>query len=249
MEITFNDYIQNPMGKDNAVISNRSMYARMYQTKLDKILVREAGKIDIKAFKSKSKYICYIKIPSEIVPKFYYDTVIEFNPPEGISLDGSLKNYNVKFYSNDPSFVYTFAHAFIENDIFIKWLTDKMSKEAVKKVAVQKNPQNQVGYVKSLYFAYLIMNKRGYFSKTRYTDPYTQESLKKEIEDADKKLQEREDAGKKLADEKRQVKKVTAPDNRQQDIPIKPKNIMNTKITGKIGKQKNIKKIGSIKKK
>ena len=258
MLITFNDYIQNPMGKDNAVISNRAMYAKMYLGKLDRILVREAGKIDIKAFTIKDRYICYLKIPSEIVPNFYYDTVIEFTPPKGVTTDTTLRQYYVKFYSNDPSFVYTFAHAFIKNEIFIKWLTNKMSPQAVKKNAVEKNPQNQVGYVKSLYFAYLIMNKRGYFSKTRYTDNYDEKTLLRNIEDADKKLAAREKAGKEIAEQNRKhkekVKKVNAPSNVQiQDIPIQPKpRIGTTKsigTTSKLKKTNVIKRTGSIRKK
>lgn len=257
MQMTFDEYIRNPMGRENAVISNREMYAKMYQGKLDKILVREAGHIDIKAYHVKNNYVCYIKIPSEIVPKFYYDTVIEFIPPKGITVDTTLKQYHVNFYSNDPSFVYTFAHAFIENDIFIKWLKDKMSKEAVKKVAKEKNPHNQVGYVKSLYFAYLIMSKRGYFSKTRYTDPYSENALKREIEDADKKIADREKEGKKLAEEKRKekdkIKKVTSQDNNiNPDIPIQPKSMRIGKISTvkKTNNLKsNIRKVGIIKRK
>ena len=84
MEMTFDQYIQNPMGKENAVISNRTMYRNLYQEKLDKILVREAGNIEIKAYHVGKRYICYLKIPSEVVPKFYYDVLIEFRPPKGI---------------------------------------------------------------------------------------------------------------------------------------------------------------------
>ena len=36
MDMTFHDYIQNPMGRENAVISNRVMYRNLYQEKLDK---------------------------------------------------------------------------------------------------------------------------------------------------------------------------------------------------------------------
>ena len=46
MDMTFDDYIQNPMGRENAVISNRNMYRDLYKAKLDKILVRENGKIE-----------------------------------------------------------------------------------------------------------------------------------------------------------------------------------------------------------
>ena len=45
MEMTYDQYIQNPMGTANAVMSNRNMYRELYMNKLAKIMVREMGKI------------------------------------------------------------------------------------------------------------------------------------------------------------------------------------------------------------
>lgn len=249
MKMTFDEYIQNPMGKDNAVISNRTMYRNLYQSKLDRILVREAGKIDVKTYHDGKRYLCYLKIPSEVIKEFYYDVVIEFTPPKGIT-GTDLKKYNVRFYSNDPSFAYTFTYAFRKNDLLIKDLEDKLSKKALKNPAKEKNPHNQVGYVKSLYFAYLIMSKRGYFSKLRYVDKFGLSALKKQIMNADEKIKLRQEAaehkGKEAKKEKikRIAEKPTAP-----EIPIKPK-------IGKVGNIKSIskttssiKKVGSIKRK
>lgn len=253
MEMTFDEYIQNPMGKENAVISNRTMYRNLYQSKLDKILVREAGDIQIKAYHVGKRYICYLKIPSEVVPKFYYDVLIEFRPPKGLAAsDTKLNKYYVRFWSNDPSFVFTFTHAFIKNDIFIKDFSSKMSKKALKERAKEKNPAEQVGYVKSLYFAYLIMIKRGYFSKLRYTDKYSENALKRDIMDADDKIQARQDAAKSLSSQNRKdrekIKRIQSPNsNINPDIPVQPKkNISMVKKVPTIGK--TVKKVGSVKK-
>jgi len=255
MKMTFDEYIQNPMGKENAVISNRTMYRNLYTEKLDKILVREAGKVDYEAYHVGKKYICYLKIPSEVVPNFYYDVLVEFSAPKdkATALGANLKDYTVRFYSNDPSFVYTFAHAFIKNDMFIKDFENKMSKKSVKNRAVEKNPHNQVGYVKSLYFAYLIMSRRGLFSKTRYVDKYSKSKLDREIMHADKKIEAREEEAKKIYANKRKerekVKKITSPTNTQNpDIPIQPRsNPMKIGKVGTIGKNKGIGKIGGVK--
>ena len=53
--MTFDEYINNPMGVKSAVISNREMYRKMYTEKLNKIMVREVGKIDYQLYKSKKK--------------------------------------------------------------------------------------------------------------------------------------------------------------------------------------------------
>ena len=248
MDMTFHDYIQNPMGRENAVISNRTMYRNLYQDKLDKILVREAGKIDIKAYHVGKRYICYLKIPSEVVDKFYYDVLIEFRPPKGILPEADLSKYLVRFYSNDPSFVYTFTHAFVKNDLFFKDFENKMSKKAIRERGKEKNPADQVGYVKSLYFAYLIMSKRGYFSKTKYVDKYSKASLDREIEHADKKIKDRQEAAEKKSKEKRKerqtTRKVSSPSNLPQPGPVMSgiRNVATTRKVGSVGRVNTIKK-------
>lgn len=241
--MTFEEYIQNPMGEKNSVVSNRAMYGRYYKEKLDTIMVREAGKVHYKAYKDKSRYIIYIKIPSEVVPKFYYDVLVEFREPKEGIVGNDLSKYRVRFYSNDPSFVFTFAHAFKKNGIFFSDYDDKMSERALKEKADEKNPKDIVGYVKSLYFAYLLMKSRGLFSKTLYVDTYDSQIVHKGIMDADKKIQLRQEAGKKISAEnaraKHKQKEMTSKRNNQN-----PETPLNQNSTGKIkrtGMSKTIK--------
>ena len=53
MKITYTQYINNPLGERNSVITNRGMYQKMYRDKLDKILLREGGRVNYKLYKSK----------------------------------------------------------------------------------------------------------------------------------------------------------------------------------------------------
>ena len=250
MDMTFDQYIQNPMGVKNAVISNREMYRTMYTDKLNKILVRESGKVVYYLYKSNKKYYAYIKVPSEVVPKFYYDVIIEFSEPkDGVKItDRTLRNYNVRFYSNDPSFVFTFAHAFIKNGIFLDTYKDKMSQQAVKQNADEKNPTNQVGYVKSLYFAYLIMNQRGLFNKILYVERYVERNLKSMVMNADEKISRRQEEGENLRKKNRKVKSDVENRRKRENLkgdetPIahRVSNITHTRKVGQIKKTNNIK--------
>ena len=214
----FDEYIQNPMGIANSVYSHRTMYRNLYQEKLDKILVREAGNIEYTAYKvSRKVYMLYIKIPSEVVPKFYYDVVIQFIGNHGGGSD--LSAYDVKFYSNDPSFVFTFAYAFKKNNMFITALSDKMSKRALTEKAKEKNPKAEVGYVKSLYFAYLYMKKKGLFNTVNYVEKLNLKALKREIEHADKKIEERQNATTSDRIKNRKVKNDTTQAQQQTKSP------------------------------
>ena len=247
MNMTYNDYIQNPMGRENAVYSARYMYKDLYTQKLDVIMVRENGKINYKLYYTNDeRYIIHMKIPSEIVPNFYYDTVIEFYTTNAEARhSNNIDKYYIKFYSNDPSFVFTFAHAFIENKIFIKDLVPKMSKEAVKNKAREKNPKDQVGYVKSIYFAYLLCKQYGLFSKARFKSEgklYDKRQLLSDVEHADTKVQERIEKGEEIQKKNRIEKK-----KEKAQIPEDTENVKHTRPVSNttIGIVKNV---GSVKK-
>ena len=239
--MTYDEYINNPMGTKNAVISNREMYRTMYTQKLDTIMVREAGKITYHAYKSGSKYYCYMKIPSEKVPDVQYDVIVEFSKPKSsIALDNSLKNYDVRFYSNDPSFMFSFCHAFIKNKMFITEYSDKMSKKAIKERGLEKNPKDLVGYVKSLYFMYLIMKKKGLFSKLLYTENYNEKAIKQQIMHADKKLQERQEKANELSRAKKVRRaSINRPEPEETSSGSVIRNTKMTKTTKTIGKSSN----------
>jgi hypothetical protein len=257
MEMTFDDYIVNPMGIKNSVYSNRELYRQLYTDKLNKILVREVGKVSYTLYMDKIQDTYYIlmRVPSEVIEKFYYDTVIMFytdNPD--LKLKRSLKDYYVKFYSNDPSFVYTFAHAMLENDLFIRDLVPRMSKEAVTKVATEKNPKNEIGYVKSLYFTYLLMKKDNLFEKIIYesqAEPYSKKKILETVTHADIKVKDRQEKGQELEKKKRidsEKEKAKKNENRTLTHPSKMSNIITSiKKVPTINKVSNIKKTNKVK--
>lgn len=264
MRMTFNQYIQNPMGIANAVISNREMYRKFYNEKFDKIILRETGRLnnmENHLYKDGDRYIAYLKIPSEVVPQFYYDIVIEFTEPKTKNKDlkkkivgNDLEDYFVRFYSNDPSFVFTFCHAFIKNDMFFKEFSNKMSTKAIKNRAVQKNPKDVVGYVKSLYFAYILMSRKGLFNKLKYVEKYDKRALDTKIMDADKKIALRQEEAAKLSKEKKTQKTRTNTSRRdylEKEIPTKG-NIGKAGtigVTKKVTTSRTTKIIDNIKKK
>ena len=258
MKMSFDQYIANPMGIKNAVFSNREIYRNLYTEKLDKILVREVGKVKYKLYKNGDEFLVYLKIPSEPIEKFYYDVVIQFYTDDiAIKSSRSLKDYYVKFYSNDPSFVYTFAHAMLTNDMFIRDLVPRMSKQAVKKAATEKNPKNEIGYVKSIYFAYLIMRNYSLFEKINYEtygEKYNKKRLLEEIVHADIKIEARQLAQQELNKKnkkERQANKEKRVSINTDNVSYSKNNIKGVKRTSMVGytnRSKNkVKKSSTIK--
>lgn len=250
MEMTFDNYIVNPMGIKNSVFSQREMYRELYRQKLDKILVREGGKVNYKLYKDKDNYYAWFKIPSEVISNFYYDVVIKFIPKSNaVKLTKSLKEYNVKFYSNDPAFVFTFAYAMEKNKLFIDELAPVMSQEALKERAKERNPKSEVGYVKSLFFAYLLMRQYNLFDKLLYEEngiSFNIKELLSKITPADKKIRDRQEAQIELNKKNRIAKAKEA--NKERDKEMKTTNNTTTsKMTKNFNISKKSKTVGRIK--
>lgn len=239
-EMSFDKYIDNPSG--GSVYTNRNMYKQMYKEKFSAVLLREQGKIHYELYTindGKDSHYIYMKIPSEVIPEFYYDVVIQlYTTNNGIKNEANLRRYSVKFYSNDPAFVYTFAHSFAKNNLFITDLELKMSKQALRTKAVMKNPKDNVWYVKSLYFAYLTMEKYNLFSKPMFSNngkPYKKKELLNKITQAEIKVQQRQDEAERINREKAKELEKQKREKRL-DRPVNNKN--NTKVskTSKVSK-------------
>jgi hypothetical protein len=249
--MTFEDYILNPMQKQGKVF-NATMREAMrtsYTAKFNSILLREAGKINYYKFKDKKNNIFYIliKIPSEIVPDFYYDVVLKFFAGADIEDAGrTLNRYNMQVYSNDPSFNFTYAYVFKKNGLIIKELEPKLAKLSRTTAPKETNPDEQIGYVKSLYFAYLYMKQRGLFNTTiQWADaePYNKTRLLELVQNADSKIEERIREGKKVDTRKKiQVSKDIAKKIDRINISdtTKAKVVTTTKKTPTIKKTKAV---------
>ena len=255
MEMTFQQYIDNPMGRRNAVFSQRDMYKTMYTEKFNQVFLREAGKINYTTFidKSKDRYAIHIKIPSETVKDFYYDAVILFYTNDAEKhASPSLQDYNVKFFSNDPAFVFTYLHVFLKNDLLIEDLKSKCSKMAIKKFPKEKNPYGVPGYSKILYFAFLFMKMKNLFAKTAYQNgtQYSAKKLAAEVEHSDKKIADRQEAGEKQAKQaaidKRKTQQQTSAQRTVVSTPTG--NIRSSKMTNTVGKTGGVKRTSTVKK-
>ena len=261
MEMTFQQYIDNPMGKRNAVFSQREVFKNIYTEKFDKVFLREAGKINYTLYmdKKKDQYIIHIKVPSETVKDFYYDAVILFYTNDAAKRSSpSLQDYFVKFFSNDPAFVYTYLYVFLNNNLFIEDLKPKSSKLALKNKPKEKNPYGVPGYSKILYFAFLFMKSKNLFAKHLYSTygvNYTAKKLLDNVEHTDKKISDRQEAGDKQAKEIAREKKKASETKQKQTNGISGGSNKSVSIvkpinrTRTVSKSKTVSKVKTIKRK
>ena len=239
--MTLRQYIKNPSGTGSSFAGNRNALTSMYSLKFFKILVDYNNKIEYSAIKDKQgNFWCIMKIPSENIPKFFYDVIYKFSPAKaGDEHDTKLEDYKVQFFSNDPAFAFTFSYAYHKNGLTIPELEKKYSSEAISDKPKTTNPNLVINYAKILYFGYLAIKKYKLTEKDKYKDGTVNF---KEIACTEDKIAERIKQQKKYGTKtKRTVTKTTGKSTARGDRGSS-KTIGNTK---RVGVSKASKSIGN----
>lgn len=172
MEITLENYIKNPSGTRAHMVGERDAAAAIYQQKFNNIMLKCAGNIKYYMFKEQdeSRYVLLIKMPSESIDELTYDVVLDFYTKDDPKKKSTkLDDYYVRFFSNDPNFTYTYAYTFKKNKLIVPELTSKLDPISLKEKPKTTNPNNTVGYCKSIYSAYLFYSLRGLSQKAVWT--------------------------------------------------------------------------------
>ena len=198
-KMTFDEYIRNPTSTRSRIVGERDIAQAVYNDKYNKMLLRCAGNINYLLFrekdpkKSDTRFVIYIQMPSESTTRLFYDVAIEFTAVDDVKLKiNNLNGYHVRFFSNDPNFIYTYAYAFNKAGLLIPELISKISPKALNEAPKKTNPNELAGYVKSIYFAYLFMKQKGLFNKLMWVNAASMIEMKsffnKFIMNSDKKI-------------------------------------------------------------
>lgn len=251
LKYTFDNYINNPSGKGSAVTAsiNKDTYNAellSLESKNDKVkyTVYKQSKIG-----GGVTYYIHFLIPSS-TKGFFHDVVIEFNPnPDDSISDKTIKKYTVRFFCNDDNFVYTYAYAYKSHGVLITELEKLLPFRSIAQKPTMRNPDNAMGYNKSIVFAYLIMIRDNLFLKdnlNRICKNAGINTIKNSIDNFDKKKQERN----KITQEAKAAFKKQEPKNKV----IKSKNLLGNmlpsipKITKIVNNSKTVKKVSGVKK-
>lgn len=163
---TLSEYMNNPAGKGSTVIPNRQLLIDDYRRRYEKI--KEHHKFDVTIYKIDEDYIFHVLVPSEDKDKdVYYDVVLQFTMhDEDFKNDININRYYVKFFSNSPSFVYSYAYVYNKNGIMVDTLKNKFNHDTLTVEPTTRNPYQIISFEKTVYFACLhIMNTHKYMNK------------------------------------------------------------------------------------
>jgi uncharacterized protein YwgA len=194
---TLQDFINNPMGKGSNAIPSRQLIKDDLERRFKSLFHHEEKekqkKISLDIYRDKDEYYFHFKIPSESKDRHNtYDVVLYFTVDgnKELTVDKDLRRYFVKFFSNSPSFTFTFAYAFNMYGLFVDELADKYKKEVLEHPPVTRNPGEIISYEKTIYFAaHYLLQERKYLNKLiidSIAKPYNKAEFAKKIRNTDK---------------------------------------------------------------
>lgn len=226
------DYIDNPMGKGSMAIPNRQLIKDDLNKRYDKLVKKT--KIVTNVYKDGDEYYLHLLIPSESERENTYDVVLYFTmDEEDFKFDNFTNRYFVKFFSNCPSFTFTYAFAYAEYGLMIDSLTSKYKEIVLDDRPVTRNPAEVISYEKSIYFAcHHVLKNAKYMNKmflNSIAKKYDETEFNKKIRNEDKILVE-------IKQEKNRVKEKKDKDARKEQATVKEK--VTQAITGITNKDK-----------
>ena len=253
--VTVGDYLSNPYGKGVSTFSLSSVRKEVQRSLAEDY----PSPIQYTIYGSKKQdIIIHCKLPSRTKKNVFYDVVFQIN----ISMANdktrqTVARYPFKCFSNSPSFYYTFAKAFKEQDMICDWLWKKYERQVRWKDSKVRNPAHIVGYERTIYtclyyIAHMLHNKS-------ILDIYRDATLKsfsdiaKNVQDQDtveeayerapftdsyiRRKREAEEARRKKEEEARKEKVASRP-----KIPARTPHTTKTSTTKHTGTTSSIKK-------
>ena len=200
-----------------------------------------------KAIKIKNDYFVYFQIPSESnseypSDKVHYDVILQLVPPNASWLESeNLRDFDVRVYSNCPSFTFTFTYVYYKQGALINMPHGAYTRKALNTKPVTRNPLLLYGIEKSLWFAICYMDENHLFRRSKLdamiTDDKTLKDLVKEYNmlGQDEKLLEVERRAKKHAVIKLKEREEKISESRLEEMRRQEQR--NTRVLGKTAKR------------
>ena len=149
---TLREFNEDPSGKKlSKLMVNAARRGFEIRYSVIKEKLRRAFPTKFYIENERSVYV-HIRIPSETRPKMDYDVVMHLFDTSRDG-KGSLRDWEVKFFSNCPSFVYTYAYAYNKKGLFIEFLGEKLGNVVMDNPPKVRNPKMEISWDMSIYYA------------------------------------------------------------------------------------------------
>lgn len=191
---TLEEFYKNPSGK-GVTANNISSVRYVMKSRYDILTDKLEKKIPVHIYmENENSFYFHIVIPSDM-RDYDYDVVVHLYD-FGEDSSSSLKKWNCAFFSNCPSFVFAFAYAYNMNGIFIPFLANKLGRKALTELPGDKNPDLQVSWDKSIYYAIETLMKNIKYTQRfvlkRNAAPFSEAIILKSVRSFDEVMKDLE---------------------------------------------------------
>ena len=185
---TVKQLYENPPGAGSGNVVARYRIRESLNSSFIKLVKEHKWHVRILIDEKENKRYYIVDVPSEALKKDFFFTV-------AIEVDNSVKSYlsfmnsTVRIASNNPAFTFT-GYAYISDDLgfFIPQLKKQFDKKAFTKPKT-RNPQEIIGFDKSLWFAVTYLIKYDMFDINVFKgEVYTEKLLLSYFTELDRKL-------------------------------------------------------------
>lgn len=143
--------------------------------------------VKFKVIKEKNVYYIFCKIPSESNNKYpsnhiFYDVIFELSPPNKAAEESdNIRDYDVKVFSNCPSFVYSFTYVYFKKKALVNMPKGFYTRKAISVAPKTRNPLLLFGIEKTLWFTVCYMDANKYWKRSVLESMITEKDTFKNV--------------------------------------------------------------------
>lgn len=210
--MTLANFLENPIGKGDASIPNKSLILGALSAKYDKLTDGSRGDkktIQMKVYRNSGSdvYWFWLVIQSESERDNTYDVVFKFFDASGHNdATKPISKFDFQVFANTPSFAYTYAYVYNENNLIIPELKDRLGRTFYMDAPVVRNRNQNIMYDKYIYFGarYILESKKmNRLALEMIAKPYNEKYLVSHIRTLSTIMEEYRKAEAKLKKKKR----------------------------------------------
>jgi cell fate (sporulation/competence/biofilm development) regulator YmcA (YheA/YmcA/DUF963 family) len=159
---TIQSFINDPLGIVGAGgAKKREDVFQKIDAKYRHLLSAHGNAFKYNVFKVADSVIIRVKVPSESVEGVFYDVAIEFMDVS--PKDSSLLTKNIRIFSNNSAFAFTYAYVFEKQGMLIPYFRTKLPEMCLTVEPKVRNPREIMNYEKSVVFAVLFIREHRLF--------------------------------------------------------------------------------------
>jgi hypothetical protein len=166
IKYTIQSFINDPFGTKGAAATEKRKKLLAQITGKYQHVLKENGSFKYNVYKVQDSVFIIVRVPSETVSGVTYDVAVEFLEVNAKSTN--LLGKNIRIFSNNSAFAFTYAYVFNKQELLIPYFKSKLPEMSLTHAPTSRNPDEIVNYEKSIMFAMMFIRQLGLNEYSNY---------------------------------------------------------------------------------